>query len=155
MKNFLKIISVLILVSNPIFSQEEPSMRFDLEPEKIDFFNKDYNNNGIIINQSRTLEEYFETVAGINKKRNGFSGFRVKIFTENHRNARNNANDLRLKFNSKQDTVKAYVIYSEPNFEVHAGDFRTRFEAVRFLKKISDEFPEAYIIRTNINFPEL
>lgn len=142
-------------MSSPVFSQEEPSIGFELEPEEIEYFNKDYNNKGIIINQSRELEEFFETVAGINKKRNGFSGFRVKIFAENHRSARNNANDLRLKFNSKQDTVKAYVIYSEPNFEVHAGDFRTRFEAVRFLQKISDEFPEAYIIRTTINFPEL
>lgn len=122
--------------------------------ESVKFFNRAYSNN-IEVKQSENLKNYLEKVVELNKKRDDFYGYRVKIFAENNPNARRRANELRLRYNSEQDTVQAYVVFQEPNFEVHVGDFRTRFEAVELLNKIADRYPEAYIIQTIIRFPKL
>ncbi len=150
MKTIYSIIILIVLFFTTLCSYAQ-----ELDTEGIKFFVPGYYDNGININQGAELREYFETVKSINKKRDGFYGYRVKIFAETGRKARSRANDLRVNFNSEQDTVKAYVVYLDPNFEVHAGDFRTKLEAASLLKKLSEDYSEAYVVKTIINFPEL
>ena len=38
-------------------------------------------------------------------------------------------------------------------FEVHVGDFMTRFDALVLMKDLLAKYPEAYIIKTNIKYP--
>ncbi len=147
MNKVLLLISALILLSISISAQ-------GISPEDVKHFRSSYSQNVNVI-AGESLKNYIETVVGLHKRRDGFHGYRVKIFADNSRSARDRANNLRVSFNSQQDTVQAYVVYQEPNFEVHVGDFRTRFEAVALLNRLESRYPEAYVIRTIVKFPRL
>lgn len=151
MKNLRLILFLFIILAKNSYCQQE----VELDREDVLFFKPYYfEHNNITINSSEELRSYLEAVASIYKKQNDFYGYRVKIFAANHREARKSANDLRLDFNQSQDTVSAYVVYLEPNFEVHVGDFRTRFEALALLQMLREDYPQSYVVRTIINFPE-
>jgi hypothetical protein len=49
--------------------------------------------------------------------------------------------------------VTAYRSYANPYFKVTVGDFRTRSEAMALLQRIRGEFPSAFVIKENIEFP--
>jgi hypothetical protein len=143
----------ILLFLNFIFLGSVISFSQNITTVDVPYFNNSYYNGKVTINQDLQIENYIETFVGLNKKRRGFYGYRVKIYAQNHPNARNQANSERLKFNEANNKQKAYVTFVEPNFEVHVGDFISRFEAVAFLKEISEQYPEAYVIKTIINFP--
>jgi hypothetical protein len=147
MEKFLLIVFATVLISLNISAQ-------GISSEEIKYFKSSYSQNVSFI-ADESLKGYIETVVGLHKRRDGFYGYRVKIFADNSRNARDRANNLRVSFNNQQDTVQAYVVYQEPNFEVHVGDYRTRFEAVALLNKLESKYPEAYVIRTIVKFPRL
>jgi len=144
MRKTLLISFLLILTSTILLGQ-------NIEPVSIEYFNSNAYNGKISITQNNQLENFMETYVGLNKKRRGFYGYRVKIYAQNHQNARSEANSIRLKFqNSKH---KAYVTYTEPNFEVVVGNFTKRFQAITLLHELENEYPEAYIIKTIIECP--
>ena len=73
------------------------------------------------------------------------------VFAQNTQDARGRANAIRSACSN--DDHEAYVTFVEPNFEVHVGDFMTRFEALVLMKDLLPKYPEAYIIKTNIKYP--
>jgi hypothetical protein len=121
----------------------------------IPYFNDAYFSGTIQLNQSNKLENFVETWAGLNKKRMGFYGYRVKIFSQVGIHARKNANSTRLSCEAAYPNVPVYVVYNEPDFEVHIGDFRTKFEAMALLQKLKDKYQGAFVVYEIINFPEL
>jgi hypothetical protein len=143
----LTIISLVLGFSFTVMSQ-------NIAPVEIKYFKSNYADGNIKINQSSGLKNYVETSVGLNKKRRGFDGYRIKIFAQNNATARNQANSIRISFEESNKKHKAYVNYVEPNFEVHVGDFTNRFDAVAFLNEISGRYPEAYIIKTIITYPK-
>lgn len=145
MKNRIIFIIISILVSGYAFSQ-------NISPEEVSYFDASAYNGKVKITQSVQLEHFIETHVGLNKKRRGFNGYRVKIYAQNHQNARSQANAIKINFH--QNGEEAYVKYIEPNFEVHVGDFTNRFDAVALLNKISEKYPEAYIIKTIVSYPK-
>jgi hypothetical protein len=79
------------------------------------------------------------------------SGYRVQIFFGSNRQA---AYDAQAKFNEEYPELHTYITYTEPNFKVHAGDFRTRLEAEKLLKDIAPMFTSLFIIPEKINPPK-
>ncbi len=79
-------------------------------------------------------------------------GYRVQIHFGNTREA---AKSVKDKFLSQVNQVNAYEIYQQPNFKIRVGDFRSHLDAYRFLKSIKSNFPNAYIVQDDINFPSL
>jgi hypothetical protein len=79
------------------------------------------------------------------------NGFRVQIFTGSNRSDAYNAQS---KFNGMYPEMKTYIIYTEPNFKVRAGDFRTRLEASRLLEQVRSQFSSVFIIPEKINLPK-
>ena len=78
-------------------------------------------------------------------------GYRVQIYFGADKAK---ANDVKAKFLAAYaDEAHAYEIYDAPNFKIHVGDFRTRIEAYRFLRKIRGEFPSAFIVESGIENP--
>ena len=60
------------------------------------------------------------------------------------------------EFNSKHPKIEAYLMFQEPNYKVRVGDFRSRMDAQRFLHKITEDYPNAFIVKDNeINYPNL
>ena len=79
------------------------------------------------------------------------SGYRVQIFFGSNRQEAFKAQD---KFINEYPEYRTYITYTEPNFKVQAGDFRTRLEAVKLQKELISLFSSLFIIPTKINPPK-
>lgn len=90
-----------------------------------------------------------------NAKVKTMMGFRVQIFFDSGNSSRNAAESARSKFKAKHPSIAAYLTFKEPNFRVRVGDFRTRHEARGFLNKIQLDYPNAFVIKDEINLPGL
>ena len=123
----------------------------NITPSRIKYFSDSIYNSKVKIEQDASLKNFMETCVGLNKKREGFPGYRVKVFAQNTQDSRSRANTIRT--DCSNDDHEAYVTFVEPNFEVHVGDFMTRFEALVLMKELLAKYPDAYIIKTNIKYP--
>ena len=81
------------------------------------------------------------------------SGYRVRIFFDNRQTARNESENVMKKFKSIFPDVMAYRLYVNPYFKVTVGDFRTKSEAMALLARIKGEFPSAFVVKENIEYP--
>jgi hypothetical protein len=79
-------------------------------------------------------------------------GYRVQIYFGADKAK---ANEMKAKFLGRYSgDIKAYEVYEVPNFKIRVGDFRSRLDAYRFLKKIRSEFPSAFLVESEIEYPE-
>ncbi len=127
MKNILFLI--LIFVLRPIlFSQENPNSNTIQTSLKV-----------------RSLQEKKEEY---HKRTNGESdGYRVKIhFSADKTKAR----EVQSKFSMKYSDVSTYEEYQQPNFVIIVGDFKTKLEAYELLKKIKEDYPYAFIVKSKV-----
>ena len=122
-----------------------------ITPSKIKYFSDSCYNGKVKVEQEYSLKNFMEVCVGLNKKREGFPGYRVKVFAQNTQDSRSRAYSIRTSCSN--DDHEAYVTFVEPNFEVHVGDFMTRFEALVLMKELLPQYPEAYIIKTIIKYP--
>jgi hypothetical protein len=86
--------------------------------------------------------------AEYHRKTNGESdGYRVKI----HFSAdKSKAREIQAKFISKYPDTPSYEEYQQPNFVINVGDFKTKLEAYELLKRIKEDFPYAFIVKSKI-----
>lgn len=77
------------------------------------------------------------------------NGFRIQIF--NTRDVRE-AEAMRAAFEQwsasefEPNTVFSYVLYKQPFYRVHAGDFRSRNRAQEFANRVKERFPDAWVV---------
>jgi hypothetical protein len=96
----------------------------------------------------QTLVSKHEEVNASGKEK----GYRVQIYFGADKSK---ANEMKAKFLGRYaGDIKAYEVYEVPNFKIRVGDFRTRLDAYRFLKKIRSEFPSAFLVESEIEYPE-
>lgn len=100
----------------------------------------------IVINQRFYMVNAMEMHLSYNEKR-AVQGFRISIFSDNRRNARDVSQALMDKFSELYPDVKVYRTYTTPYFKVRVGDFRTRSEAMKFLETIKPNYPGAFVVR--------
>ena len=106
--------------------------------------------------QEDRFYDLLERYKYVNVRRNGMDGFRIQIFFESGRLARENAYKAKAKFLSSFQGISAYVDYQAPFFKVRIGDCRTKREAQVLYKKLRRQFPDAYITPTEtINLPAI
>ena len=80
-------------------------------------------------------------------------GYRVRIFFDNRQSARTESEKTEKKFIEAHPDIPAYRSYANPYFKVTVGDFRNRSEAMQLLRSIVQEFPTAFVVKENINYP--
>lgn len=95
--------------------------------------------------QEERLNDLLERYKNVNVRKNGMDGYRIQLFFESGRMARENAYEVKAKFLSSFQGISAYVDYQAPFFKVRVGDFRTKREAQILYKKLKRQFPDAYI----------
>jgi hypothetical protein len=132
----VKHILFLIFILSPflgLFSQENP--------------------NSSNIQTSLKVRALQEKKEEYHKRTNGESdGYRVKI----HFSAdRSKADEARLKFNNKHADIPTYIDYQQPNWVIMVGDYKTKVEAYEGLKKIKDDFPYAFIVKSKVRPTEI
>lgn len=95
----------------------------------------------------RLHAQYVETA----RKNPGLQGFRVQIYNGTRQEA------LRYRRLSLQTFPEydPYTVYESPEYRIQLGNFRTRLEAERFLKRVKKHFPGSFVIRSEIYFPKL
>ena len=79
-------------------------------------------------------------------------GFRVQIYSGSDRKS---AYSAQSKFQDKHPDVRTYLIYREPNFKVHVGDYRSRLEAEKAVDELKSAFTGLFIVEEKINLPKL
>lgn len=107
---------------------------------------------GVIINQTDAVRDAMRRQTDENGNRT-LSGYRIRIFFDNKQTARVESEETLERFESMFHDVVAYRTYANPYFKVTVGDFRTRSEAMKHLEKIKREFPSAFVVKENIEFP--
>jgi hypothetical protein len=86
----------------------------------------------------------------------GIEGFRIQIYYNSSRAAREESAKAKAEFISKFPDIESYAMSEEPAyFMIRAGDYRTRTEGYKDLVMIRKEFPNAYLVPCIINFPDL
>ncbi|WP_318347120.1 SPOR domain-containing protein [Aquipluma nitroreducens] len=91
----------------------------------------------------------------INQRRNGTEGFRLEIFFSSENKAREQAVRVKNEFNLVFPDIASYMLFQTPNFKVRIGDFRNKSEALKTKAYIASKYPNAFIVKDNIRFPEL
>ena len=104
------------------------------------------------VRQSQMIAGSMESHVASNEART-MSGYRVRIFFDNKQTARNDSEATLKKFKSLFPDIMAYRLYANPYFKVTVGDFRTKSEARALLARIKGEFPSAFVVKENIEYP--
>jgi hypothetical protein len=104
------------------------------------------------VDQANEVKASLREHVASNSKRT-ISGYRVRIFFDNRQTARVESENTLKKFNGLFPDVMAYRIYANPYFKVTVGDFRTKSEAMALLTRIKGDFPSAFVVKENIEYP--
>ena len=100
------------------------------------------------------LEENYKKHLLMNSQNMGIAGYRIRIFSDNGRGAKDNQKRVRANFLSLFPELDAYSKYEGSYFKVYVGDFRSKSDAILLLERIRRKFPDAFIVEDNINIEE-
>ncbi len=115
---------------------------------------EDYNSD-IQLSGNEEVNELLQKRIEINKNKETISGWRIRIYSDIGKDARSSSLRIKNDFLDKYYDIPVYREYRSPYFKVYIGDFRTKTEAYKVLKEIKQDYPTAFIVYTNINFPQL
>jgi len=88
-------------------------------------------------------------------KHKGIAGFRIRIYSNSGKQAYTEGPKVQAEFANRYEGIKTYYIFDSPFYLLYVGDFRTHSEAMKFLKEIEKYYPDAFIVRSKINYPPL
>jgi hypothetical protein len=109
----------------------------------------------IHIYQDPRVDTLLKLHKDLNIKSPKIDGWRVNIFFETGNNSKKLAMEAKAGFVQKYPNVPSYLVFQEPYYKIRVGDYRTQLEAEKFLKTITNEYPNAFVVEDKINYPEL
>ena len=122
-----------------IVAQEKPQILINLA--------RNDRQSGIIeLSQPERLESMLMMQISNNRQQKGIPGYRVRIFSQSGQNALPRANEIRMGFINNFPEMEAYQEYNNPNFQIFVGDFRTKSEALREMKRLERRYSGAFIV---------
>ncbi|MBN2610526.1 MAG: SPOR domain-containing protein [Bacteroidales bacterium] len=98
------------------------------------------------ISQSESIKKVLDLHLQAKRKEVKNNGWRICVFADSGQEANRKAEGVRSVFISRFQKVQPYKIFNYPFYRVYVGDFRTKSEALKFLKMLEAEFPNAYIV---------
>ena len=106
--------------------------------------------------KSNELPESFitEAVAESTNEIESNIGFRIQLISTSDRTRAQKAiadfNEWLFSNESIIYKAETYIIFKQPNYRVHIGDFKTRIQANEFIKIVKRRFSDAWIIQDKI-----
>lgn len=97
----------------------------------------------VSIQQDKKISNLLEIKKEMNKNDSDSERYKIQIYSGN----RASAESAQREFNTLFTDWKATIQYETPNFKIWAGNFTTRLEADRALKKIKNKFATAFIFK--------
>ena len=83
------------------------------------------------------------------------AGYRLQIFFASGPGSYKNAKAEKVRFIGKHTGLPAYITSENPDFKVRIGNFRTKLEAQGAQAKLKKDFPNSFIVKDNIELPNL
>lgn len=108
--------------------------------------------NYVNVHQSQAISDAMSRKIERNKDRR-MTGYRVRIFFDNKQNSRTASEAAMSRFQTAYPGHGVYRSFASPYFKVTVGDFRTKSEAMQMMRRIKADFPSAFVVRENINYP--
>ena len=108
--------------------------------------------NSVTVHQSQAIANAMASKIERNKSRK-IAGYRVRIFFDNKQNARSASEAAMGRFKAAYPGHGAYRSFASPYFKVTVGDFRTKSEAMQMMRRLKADFPSAFVVKENINYP--
>lgn len=96
---------------------------------------------------TRMMAEFVEH----NKAHRTIKGFRVQIYNGGKTESQKHKSAFMKAF----PDVRAYMVYEYPEYRIQVGDYRDELAAERALLAIRQQFPGAFTVSGNINWPDL
>lgn len=103
---------------------------------------------GIVIVKDKKIDALIQNRSNI--RRVSTAGYRIQIYFNTDKDK---VNETRLKFIKSYPKIESYITYDAPNYFLRVGDFTEKNDAEKFKKEIFREYPENFILKTNINVP--
>lgn len=80
--------------------------------------------------------------AGVSGKNVTLTGFRVQIFSALDRQL---VYSEQAKFKIRYPGINTYISYTQPNYRLRVGDFRTRLEAEKLMNELKKYYTSMFI----------
>ena len=109
----------------------------------------------VIVNGDPRISEIVDLHIAYNEQFQVMDGYRIQLMMRAGNSALDEANEIKGSFEEKYPYIKSYITFREPYYLLRVGDFRTRLEAIEFLEHIKKNYPQAWVIKDKIEFPEL
>jgi hypothetical protein len=131
----------------PLVAQNPPANIFS-------YFQSPGRPGRIKITQAADLQSRVNVYLSQQAKLNGIRGYRISIYFGSGQDSKKTAELTRANFVTRYPGVNCHTKFEYPYFKVYVGDFRTRSEALKFLKKIEYNYPDAFIREDIVEFPK-
>jgi len=112
-------------------------------------------NKTVIINSDPRIEQLLDLHIAYNNEFPFIDGYRIQLMMQSGNNALEQADEIKKEFEEINPQIDTYVTFREPYYRLRVGDFRTRLEAMEFLENIRRKYPQAWVIKDKIAFPDL
>ncbi len=144
MKNPAVLVFLALLAGKVLFAQEETVPR-----------NEEIRFGQIVLVQDIRISKIIDRQVTRNKRKGGIDGYRIQVFFNSGRDAREEAIRIKADFLSDFPDIPVYIVYHSPFYKVRIGDFRNKYEALGVFREIRRKYPDAYIVKDVIPFPDL
>ena len=109
----------------------------------------------VTIVQDKSIVDLIDRHLYEESKRKGISGYRIRIYSNSGKQAFIDGPKVQAEFISRFEGIKTHYVFDSPFYSLYVGDFRTQSEAMKFLKSIEGLYPDAFIVRSRIEYPKL
>lgn len=113
------------------------------------------NTKAVIEYSDPRIEDLVELHITYNKAFPLIDGYRIQLIMRAGNSALDEVNQIKTEFEESQPSINTYVTFREPYYRLRVGDFRTRLDAIKFMESIKRSYPQAWVIKDKIAFPEL
>lgn len=113
------------------------------------------NGKAVIYYNDPQIENLVQLHIDYNEEFPLIDGYRIQLIMRAGNTALDEANQIRDEFEENYPEINTYVTFREPYYRLRVGDFRTRLEAMEFMEKLKRSYPQAWVIKDKIIFPEL
>jgi len=108
------------------------------------------NNAQVFINENPKLLNVIKYHKKLNKENLEIRGWRIRVYMGSGKDARAQANSIKLRIRNSYPDVEPHLVHHSPYFKILVGDFRTRIDAESFRKKIRRQYPNCYVVESEI-----
>lgn len=82
-------------------------------------------------------------------------GYRIQLIMRAGNTALDEVNQIKEEFEQKYPEINTYITFREPYYRLRVGDFRSRLDGIEFMENLKRSYPQAWVIKDKITFPEL